>query len=81
MGCLALEIIEPIVTTKFKCKKENQKYLIEFILTHGDSDLKSLSILLESSTRELSNVLIGVDYLTGASAVKLAKFFLIFFNE
>ncbi|EHL31333.1 hypothetical protein [Legionella drancourtii] len=80
MGCLA-EVLGSFSDVNFKCKKENQKYLIEFILFFSNYDLKSLAELLEVNLLFLSQVVSGKYYLNEDRALKLLKWFLIFIGE
>ena len=80
MGCLTA-IQEPTIDVKFKCKLENQKYLIEFILMQGAIDLKSLAMLLEVNILLLSQVVTGLASLNGEQSLTLAKLFLLYFSD
>ena len=80
MGCFT-EVQEPTIDVKFKCKLENQQYLIEFILMQGAMDLKSLAMLLEVNVLLLSQAVTGLAFLNGEQSLKLAKLFLLYFSE
>lgn len=80
MGCFA-EVQEPTIAVKFKCKLENQKYLIELILMQGAMDLKSLAMLLEVNVLLLSQAVTGLAFLNGEQSIRLAKLFLLYFSE
>ena len=78
MGCFA-QIREE--GTPFKYKREVQKYFIEFILTYGDYDLKSLAVLLEVSAPLLSQVVRGSAYLEEEVANKLLDWVFILIGD
>lgn len=77
MGCLA-EVWASEVGVQFERRKEAQKYLIEFILTHSDYDLKNLAEILNVNTLVLSQVVSGFNYLEGIAATRLIEWFLLF---
>ena len=80
MGCLA-EVLASDVDVNLKSKKESQKYLIEFILTYSNYDLKSLAEILDVNPLVLSQAVNGFSYLEGAAASRLIKWFFIFIGE
>ncbi|MFU7598185.1 hypothetical protein ACM9VS_05060 [Legionella pneumophila] len=80
MGCLA-EVWASEVGVHFERRKEAQKYLIEFILTHGNYDLKTLAEVLDVSPLLLSKVVSGSSYLEDAVALRLLEWFFIFIGE
>ncbi len=80
MGCLA-EVWASEVGVHFERRKEAQKYLIEFILTHGNYDLKALAEILDVNTLLLSQVVSGFNYLEGIAATRLIDWFLVFIGE
>lgn len=78
MGCFA-QIRG--VGAPFKYKKEVQKYFIEFILTYGGYDLKSLAALLGISAPLLSQVVRGCAYLEEEVANGLLDWFFILIGD
>ncbi|CEG57866.1 hypothetical protein [Legionella fallonii] len=80
MGCLA-EVWASEVGVHFERRKEAQKYLIEFILTHGNYDLKALAEILDVSPLLLSQVVSGFSYLEDANALRLYDWFFLFIGE
>lgn len=80
MGHIA-EVFEPTINVSLKCKRDNQKYLIEFILVHSELDLKSLAMLLQVNPMLLSQTLTGLSFLTGKSATKLTELFIMLLND
>lgn len=80
MGCLA-EVWASEVGVHFERKKEAQKYLIEFILTHSEYDLKNLAEILDVNPLLLSQVLSGFTYLEGTIALRLFDWFFLFIGE
>lgn len=79
MGCLA-EVLALEVDVNLENKKESQKYIIEFILTYSNYDLKSLANILEVNTLVLSQVLSGFSYLDDVAASRLIEWFFIFIS-
>ena len=63
------------------CKKEVQKYLIEFILTYSSYDLKSVAELLEIPVLLLSEVMSSHVYLEEEVANKLLDWFFILIGD
>lgn len=80
MGCIA-EVMASVSDVNFKCKKEAQKYLIEFVLIHSQYDLKALAEILDVSTLLLGQVLCGKVYLDENIARKLVEWFLLFVSD
>jgi hypothetical protein len=80
MGCLA-EVWGSEVSVDFEYNKEAQKYLIEFILTYSNYDLKTLSEILEVSPLLLSQVVSGFSYLEHIVALRLIEWFFIVIGE
>jgi hypothetical protein len=80
MGHIA-EVLEPTINVTLKCKRDNQKYLIEFILVHSALDLKALAMILQVNPMVLSQTLTGIAFLTEKSAIKLAELFVMLINE
>lgn len=80
MGHIA-EVLEPTINVTLRLKKDNQKYLIEFILVHSELDLKSLATILQINPIVLSQTLTGLTFLTGKSAIKLAELFIMLIND
>lgn len=80
MGNIA-EVLEPTINVSFKCKRDNQKYLIEFILVHSELDLKSLAMILQVNPLVLSQTLKGLAFLTGKSTIKLVELFIMLIND
>lgn len=76
MGCFSERL-----QVDFKCKKDAQKYLIEFILSQGNYDLKALADLPGIDVIELSVVLSGKYFLEDKPAADLMKWFLLFIGE
>ncbi|HAU1059745.1 TPA: hypothetical protein ACT9LO_002539 [Legionella pneumophila] len=77
MGCIA-EFWASDNGVGFKCEKEVQKYIIEFLLTYSGYDLISLSEVLGCNTILLSMVLSGKDYLDSTKTEQLIKWFFLF---
>lgn len=80
MDCLP-DAVEVVLEIKFKCKKDRQKYLVEFILTYSSLDLKSLAELLNISVLMLSQRAAGVTFLTATAAIRLAEIFCMLFSD
>lgn len=74
-------VVEPIIDIKFKCRKDRQKYLIEFILTYGNLNLKELAGILGVNILILSQVIIGLAYLSGQSVIRLIELFSMLFSD
>lgn len=61
----------------FNCKKEAQKYLIEFILNCSCYDLEALAEVLDVNVLLLSDALSGKGYLKSDTAKNLVDWFLL----
>lgn len=80
MGCIA-EVMASVSDVSFKCKKDAQKYLIEFVLIHSQYDLKALAEILDVSTLLLGQVLCGKAFLDENTSRKLVEWFLLFASD
>ena len=80
MGCFD-EILELPHKNNINCEEKKQKYLIEFILTHGSIDLNDLAELVGVHAIELSHVLAGKSFLPKSSSTLLSQWFLILLED
>ncbi|HRD69002.1 MAG TPA: hypothetical protein PK657_02550 [Legionella sp.] len=80
MDCLADTFVSDSVLN-FKCKKESQKYLIEFMLKCGSYDLQDLAELLDVNVLQLSDVLCGKSYLNTDVSKNLVNWFVLLLRE
>lgn len=68
-----IDVIEPYIEIKFKCRKDSQKDLIEFILRFSNLHLKELAEVIEENILTLHQVLKGQNYLSKRSIINLVQ--------
>ena len=69
------------IQVNFRCRKEQQKYLIEFILTCTCLEQSGLAELLEVSPLMLDQARIGSANLSGQAVIKLVEIFCMLFDD
>ena len=80
MGC-SDQIMGSGENVHFTCRKEEQKYFIEFILTHSNYDLKALAELLDINILLLSQVISGHAYLEEQVVIRLMDWYCILIGD
>jgi len=80
MGCI-VKVLETARDAGFQCKRDLQKYLIEFILMHKRIGLRELAELLEINSIELNSVLRSNSYLSARASSLLIQWFLMIVAE
>lgn len=76
-----MEIEEPVIQFEFKCCSKKQALLIDSLLKYSKVNLETLAYILDVSSQHLLKVYRGYQFLKGEQAVKLARLFLIFFED
>lgn len=69
------------IQVNFRCRKEHQKYLIEFILTCSCLEQSDLAELLEVSPLMLDQARIGSSHLSGQAVMQLVGIFCMLFGD
>lgn len=69
------------IQVNFRCRKEHQKYLIEFILTCSCLKHSDLAELLEVSPLMLDQTRIGSADLSGQAVIQLVEIFCMLFDD
>ena len=80
MGCFT-EVLKSPLKNEIDYKKNKQRYMIEFILTHSSIDLNDLAVLVNVSAIELSHVLAGKSFLPQKSSSLLSQWFVMLLEE
>lgn len=77
MGCFVASEVD----LEIGRDKKAQRYLIEYLLTYSEYDLKSLAEILEVSPLFLLEVIRGKSYLNEINERKLWDWFLVFVSN